>query len=124
MRTFILLILTLLSASSFAEDLFVVEGSKIERPDEVKMFNLCVPFAVTDSEANLFFKNAVPVSYQSEELIIGPCSVFGTVKRGPITSRWAIYIGGSGVIYEAGKDPQWFYCGKKCCAKVGRKVCG
>jgi hypothetical protein len=119
-----LLILSLLSTVSFAEDGFVVEGTKIERPDEAKKFNVCTSFEVTSAEANLFFNRAVPVSYQSDELIIGPCSVYGTVMRGAITAHWIIYIGGSGVIYEAEKDPQWFYCGKKCCVNVGRKVCG
>ncbi|MGV8934475.1 MAG: hypothetical protein ACOH1I_07615 [Gallionellaceae bacterium] len=124
MRSLILLSLSLLSAVSFAEAEYVVEGSKIERPEEAKQFAVCSPFEVTDSEANLFFKLAVPVAYQSEELIIGPCSVYGTLKREALTARWEIYMGGAGVIYEAQKDPQWFYCGKKCCAKLGRKVCG
>jgi hypothetical protein len=95
MRSLILLSLSLLSAVSFAEAEYVVEGSKIERPEEAKQFAVCSPFEVTDSEANLFFKLAVPVAYQSEELIIGPCSVYGTLKREALTARWEIYMGGA-----------------------------
>jgi len=112
----------LIATSAFAGE-FTVDGVDVERPDEAKQFGICEHFAVTPKDAALFFLSAHPTTYQNENLIIGPCKAFGSIADGN-NSSWAIYIGGAGVIYRKGADPQWFYCGKKCCATVGKEICG
>lgn len=112
----------LIASSAFAGE-FTVDGVDTERSAEAKQFGICKHFAVTPKDAALFFLSARPTTYQNENLIIGPCKAFGSVADGN-NSSWAIYIGGAGVIYRKDADPQWFYCGKKCCATVGREICG
>lgn len=112
----------LIASSAFAEE-FTVDGSGVGRPDEVKQYGTCDHFAVTAKDAALFFLNAHPTTYQYENLIVGPCKVYGAVADGN-NSNWEIYIGGAGVIYRKGADPQWYYCGKKCCATIGKEICG
>lgn len=120
MRAFILAIL--IATSAFAEE-FTVEGVNVVRPLEAKQFGICEHYSVTPKEAKLFFLSARSTNYQDENLIIGPCKVFGSIAN-ESNSKWEIYIGGAGVIYRVGADPKWFYCGEKCCSTVGRKVCG
>lgn len=122
-RSMHVIILVLLAASSAFAGEFTVDGVDVERPAEAKQYGICKHFTVTPKDAALFFSIARPTTYQDEDLMIGPCKAFGSTGDGE-NSSWEIYIGGAGVIYRNGADPQWFYCGKKCCAMVGQEICG